>query len=330
MNPKIEQHLLGHLLNADDPNTCGDVERLVGCNPRSRRTLEALRAALAPLAADKEDEAPPPDLWLRTLSRVAEYMVATESPPSQAGEPPAFGRILNQHLNGAPAAAPPKPPAKKSAPPMLMPASDPDINLPRRWNVVAVVGLSLAGLALVFPAVIHVRAHADRMACQDSMRRFHAATESYAERNDGRMPQVEDGERVFRIVAMLEDSGSVGPNERFHCPASPKGSGAPTFAHYSYTLGYRDGDGELRGLNARTDNTALALLADAPLRTGDTPAPANHRHGQNVLFLGGHVRFCTHANVGVDQDNIFVNDRGEVGAGLRRFDSALGRADERP
>ncbi len=323
MNPKIEQHLLGHLLNADDPDTCGEVERLVGCNPRSKRTLDALRAALAPLAADREDDPPPPDLWLRTVARVAEYMVATESAPSQAEEPPAFGRILTQHVNG-PLPSPPAP--KAPSPPTLMPASDPDINLPRRWNVLAVVGLSLAGLAFLFPAVVHVRQQSARMACQDSMRRFHEAAESYAARNDGAMPRIEDGEKAARVIAMLEESGSVGPNERFACPAAPA---EPAFANYSYTLGYRDEAGQLCGLK-RSDNDAMPLLADAPLRTTETHASANHRHGQNVLFLGGNVRFCSHVNVGIDQDDIFVNDRGQVGAGLRRLDTVLGRADERP
>ena len=55
----------------------------------------------------------------------------------------------------------------------------------------------------------------------------------------------------------------------------------------------------------------------------DVPRPANHRGGYNVLFIGGNVRFCTSPNVGVDGDDIFVNQASQVAAGLNRMDSVL-------
>jgi hypothetical protein len=168
------------------------------------------------------------------------------------------------------------------------------------------------------------------MTCQDTMRRFHQAASSYADRNEGWLPQIEDGEKVARLASLLEQTGSLGPDERFACAAAPATPGNLPFANFSYTLGYRDDVGELRGLHVRADDGSMPLLADAPLRTEQTHASTNHRHGQNVLFLGGNVRFCSHVNVGIDWDDIFVNDQGKVGAGLRRLDSVLGRADERP
>ncbi|WP_020475324.1 hypothetical protein [Zavarzinella formosa] len=333
MNNKIEEVLLGHLLKANDPATQAEVERLICCNPRTRRSLETLETALAPLAADKDDVAPPRDLWLRTISRVAEHLVATEGPPSQVvEEPPVCGRGAKPRLNGC-SLTPSK--AVKLAnceitPVTLMPASDPEIRLPRQWNVFATIGLSLAGLALLFPAVIHWRQQNDRMTCQNSMRRFHEAATSYAERREGWLPLIEDGEKVARIVTILDETGSLGPNEHFGCAAAPAPPGNLPFANYSYSLGYRDGTGELRGLHVRADDGSMPLLADAPMRNGECHASLNHPHGQNVLFLGGNVRFCSHVNVGIDQDDIFVNDRGQVGAGLRRLDSVLGRPEERP
>ena len=91
--------------------------------------------------------------------------------------------------------------------------------------------------------------------------------------------------------------------------------------------------GEKGGSSAKTvltDDGAMPLLADAPMRNGEVHCSINHPHGQNVLFLGGNVRFCSHVNVGIDRNDIFVNDDGRVGAGLRRFDSVLGRPEERP
>jgi hypothetical protein len=43
-----------------------------------------------------------------------------------------------------------------------------------------------------------------------------------------------------------------------------------------------------------------------------------------VLFVDGSVQFATGRNVGVNRDDIYVNQRGEVAAGRNRFDSVLG------
>ena len=50
----------------------------------------------------------------------------------------------------------------------------------------------------------------------------------------------------------------------------------------------------------------------------------DHRTGQNVLYVGGHVRFCTATKVGIDGDDIYLNQMGAVGAGANRFDTVLG------
>lgn len=326
-NQKIEEYLLGHLLKANEPTTECEMGRLIGCNPRTRHTLQVLQSALAPLAADQENPEPPADLWLRTIGRVAEHMVTAETRPSQVGEPPVFGKLLNEHCSGLRDLehATKKPKVLST----LMPASDPDLPIRGRWNIVAIVGLSLAGLAFLFPAVIHLRQHQERMVCQNNMQRFYSAAASHAERHDGRLPQIEEGEKVAHIMSILEETGSVGIGERFTCQASHTPATLP-FGTYAYTLGYRDSFGELRGLTIGKDSAEMPLLADAPERHRQNHQSENHRHGQNVLFLNGSVRFCSHVTVGINHDNIFVNDEGHVGAGLKREDSVLGRAEERP
>jgi prepilin-type processing-associated H-X9-DG protein len=87
----------------------------------------------------------------------------------------------------------------------------------------------------------------------------------------------------------------------------------------------------LRGLDRGPGDSQLPILADAPARRDDAMAvPINHRHGQNVLFADGHVRFCTISTVGVDGDDIFTNQMGHVGAGIRRTDTSLGGPNEKP
>jgi prepilin-type processing-associated H-X9-DG protein len=96
---------------------------------------------------------------------------------------------------------------------------------------------------------------------------------------------------------------------------------------YAYTLGYREGSA-LRGLRC-TSGDGLPVMADRahPAYIGS----ANHAgRGQNVLFVGGHVRWCVQPTVGAEGDHIYVNQEYRVGAGLSRVDSALGASDARP
>jgi hypothetical protein len=113
------------------------------------------------------------------------------------------------------------------------------------------------------------------------------------------------------------------------CPAAQTSSPAG-FVDYAYSLGFREPSGRLHALDNRPENAKVPILADAPLRLGSTAKPCNHRHGQNVLYAGGNVAFCTTNTVGVNGDDIFCNVKGQVGAGLFPTDASLGRANEEP
>jgi prepilin-type processing-associated H-X9-DG protein len=52
--------------------------------------------------------------------------------------------------------------------------------------------------------------------------------------------------------------------------------------------------------------------------------------GQNVLYVGGHVRWAVQPTVGEDCDHIYINHHNRVGAGVCRIDSVLGSSDARP
>ena len=64
----VEENLLGHLLKANDPATQRAVEQRLASDPAAVRDLARLRAALAPLEADRAEADPPADLWVRTLA----------------------------------------------------------------------------------------------------------------------------------------------------------------------------------------------------------------------------------------------------------------------
>jgi hypothetical protein len=320
----VEENLLGHLLKANDPATTREVERRLASDPVAVHDLATLRAVLAPLEAAREEYEPPADLWNRTLARVAEHIVATEGPTARADD-----SLTDEAIRRAAAVADPIVPAR----PIAASAGGSDAGAPpaRRRNVVAALGLSLAVVALVLPFAIHLRIQQRQVACQNTMREFYQAAANYSENHNGEFPKVADGKPAATAAEALKLSGYLSEQTRFTCPAAPPEESAPVaLANYAYSLGFRDESGHLQGLDRRPGSDVMPILADAPMRTGGHVLPVNHRHGQNVLFAGGNVRFCTTPTVGVDGDNIFTNVRGEVGAGLHRLDSVLGRPEEIP
>jgi hypothetical protein len=323
----VEEELLGHLLKANDPATQRAVEHRLATEPGAARDLARLRAAVAPLEADRADLDPPAGLWARTLARVAEHMVAAEGPTSR----PEDART-EELIRKAAAVADEVPRPRLAAP--ITPAPPPaEGGLPpaRRWNVIAVVGLSLSLVALVLPGVLHVREKSHQLACQDTMRQFYQAAVGYTDNHEGNFPRVPDGSPAATAAVALQQAGYLNPGDRFACPSAPPDATAPVaLATYSYTLGFRDETGQLRGLDKAPGYDLMPILADAPTRQGTAALPINHRRGQNVLFAGGNVRFCTTSTVGVNGDDIFWNQYDKVGAGVSREDTVLGRPEERP
>jgi hypothetical protein len=323
----VEEDLLGHLLKANDPATQRAVEERLAKDPAAAHDLARLRAALAPLAAASEDFDVPPELWVRTLSRVAEHIVAEEGAVA-AVVPSRTEEMIRR------AAAMADQPGQPAGPVVVPPAPLPSDGAPvptRRRNIFAAAGLTAAVLALLFPAVVHIRARNQQLACQDTMREFHQAAVRYSDEHGGQFPQVTDGKQAASAAEALRLAGYLPADLRLTCPAARPDDTAPVvLANYAYSLGYREATGELHGLTRGPDNDLLPIFADAPRRVGAQAVPLNHRYGQNVLFAGGSVRFCTTANVGKDGDDIFCNAEGKVGAGLHKWDTALGRAEERP
>lgn len=323
----MEKDLLGHLLKANDPTTQRAVEQRLASDPAAVHVLARLRAALSPLEADQVESEPPSDLWARTLARVAEHVVAIEGPTTRP-EDVRTEEVIRKAAAVADNVFPPRPAAPITPAP---PPSEGGLPPARRWNVIAVVGLSLSLLALILPGVLHVRERSHQLACQDTMRQFYQAAIGYTDNHEGNFPRVPEGFPAATVAQDLKQSGYLRPGDRFACPSAPPDATAPgALATYAYTLGFRDEHGQLFGMDRAPGYDLMPILADAPGRQGASAYPINHRHGQNVLYAGGNVRFCTTNTVGVNSDDIFMNQNGAVGAGISREDTVLGRPEERP
>lgn len=316
-----DETLLGYLLDGLDRDERRAVEAHLRDHPEARARLAELRKLVAPLEADGDAPGPPADLAESTLANVADLCARLPDAP------PPSPRQAGAAWRG-----------------------------PRRADLVAasLVLLLAGGLFLTWLA----RQWRDSriLACQDNMHRIWTALQAYADdhpEDGGAFPRVDarpphNFAGVF--VPMLCDAGALGADASTACPGRG-GKAAPACSlgeldalarerpdeyrartralggDYAYTLGYRGG-GELFGLS-RSCGGLSPILADRPGEAG-VNSPNHGGAGQNVLCIGGHVRWCISPDVGVDRDDIYLNLKYRVLAGEHEFDTVLGPSEASP
>lgn len=322
----MEDQFIGYLMNALEPEAHEQVAKYLQEHPEAQARLETLSRALEPLAADRDGIDPPPLLAYRSLARVAEYRCRPLPP---APEPP------------APAEIPASPPAWW-----------------RRADVLVAASLFFAILGVSIPGVRLAQSYKQRVDCANNLLQFHQAVSAYADLHGGNYPGFDlpaPHNAAGMFVPVLHDAGLVHDKLTTRCPAvgaaridrhsveglrllSPEDyekAAAKLIDSYAYSLGYRDpASGQLVGLRrsrqGELDNDEIPLLADRPSIHGDQRGnSSNHGGGQNVLHIGGHVRYLTTTAVEGD-DNIYCNKHGKVAAGVDRFDRVLGSSGDRP
>jgi hypothetical protein len=317
----MEQNLVGYLLETLDSEGHHEVETYLRDHPEVNARLDLLRQGLAPLAADADSIDPPPGLALATLARIAEHKCRSLPP------------------------APPPSPSQVGGP-------------PRRWFrradllVAAVLMVVVGGLCA--PWLVRQWDLAQRKACEQNLVTLWKALNTYHENNNGNFPKVQadgphGGAGIF--VPALGDARLLGPEVTVLCPAVGRrqptrytlsdlrdlyGSRREEFnlvardlaGSYAYTLGYRLPN-DIAGLR-RDDGDLLPIVADRPGNGGLENSPNHSGEGQNVLFIGGSVRWCPTRYVGIDHDDIYLNKRGQVHAGVDRNDTVLASSDATP
>jgi prepilin-type processing-associated H-X9-DG protein len=332
----MEENLVGYLLRSLDPETYRHVELHLKQNAEARRQLARLRTALEPLASDTEHDEPPSGLWVRTLAHIAQDRCRHAEPGPKEGSP-------YRNLPSAP----------------KLPRSEDTASGRPSWRWMDVAAMAALVLLLAsFASVWMMTAWRDQaqVACQNNLRLLFDALAAYSDRHRGNFPKVHEAppENVAGIfVPILHDDGVLMGNVSLTCPARGLSCLATpsvedlrrmppeefaALAHqlggsYAYSLGYGQ-PGQLWGLRS-DDDQRLPILADGPLVVEGRVMPSanspNHGgRGQNVLFVDGHVQFVTLTTVGVEGDNIYLNQQGQVAAGRSRFDSVLGASAARP
>ena len=322
----MDENLLGYLLGALDPDDRRKVEAYLEAHPVARARLDALRQALEPLAADRGDPEPPPRLASRTLANLAGL---------SCGDLP-------------------------RAPVTAGRAAGPIFPMWRRADVLVAACLMLTALGLLSHWLFALRrpdGAAQLTACQDNLRKIYVGLKNYSDLHHNEFPNVARAANSPRnvaglVVPILLESGALPQPVSICCPAT----GAPRpcpwtlrdleamepdkfrqsvdglASSYAYSLGYKADNAVLgQRFDPAKPMHRLPLMADCPAANPSAGNSPNHAgKGQNVLFMDGHVEFCTARTVGVSGDDIFLNKAAQVAAGLDWQDSVLGRSSACP
>jgi hypothetical protein len=320
----MEENLVGYLLKSLDAGERHQVEASLQTQPELRARLQLLERALAPLAADVETPEPRPGLILSTLALIAEHQChqLPSAPPPSRNQVETMGRRRLRR---------------------------PDV------LVAAMLLVVLGGIGA--SALVHLwRDRVYRRECENNLRLVWGGLQQYCDANNGSFPRVEEkGPRSVAgiFVPILNDNQLLSSEVSLTCPAQgrravqcrsiheleelydtqPKAfheEARQLAGNYAYTLGYRDGAGH-HGLRCDSgEKDKLPIMADRLESLSQSNSPNHGGQGQNVLYLGGNVRFCTQRTVGINSDDIYTNWDQQVLAGKAREDTVLGPSDASP
>lgn len=309
----MRENLYGYLLNALEPDEHEQVEISLKEDEGLRKELELLRRGLIPLALDKEHHEAPEGLAERACQCVAAYSRRV-TPRSMMHEPPA-------------------------------PRS-------RGWSMQDLfvsAGIVIAASLLFFPAVSHSRFQARIAGCQNNLRMIGNSLTHYSQQHGNYFPDVPQSGNLATagvFAPKLLDSGFLDCSKWLVCPSSEFAesgelkvpscdelSGASPeeldrwrqrlSGSYGYSLGYED-EGEYRSPKNRHRQN-YAVMSDTPDHHLKSVQSTNHGgYGQNVWFEDGHVQFLRDGIAPGDDDNIFLNDNGQVGPGVHPDDAVIG------
>ncbi len=310
----MRDELIGYLLDALDPAEHEMVEARLSRDPQLKHELALIARSLEPLALDRGHFDPPAGLAHRTCAFVAQQ--------SQVMVAPSAGFLRS------------------------------------RWSLadlVVAAGIFFAATALFFPALNQSRFAARLTGCKDNLRQIGLALTNYSVLHNGYFPNISGEGRLATAGAYapkLIDNGFLTDPQAIVCPAStlaehvadfrvpsikelqgakdltPVGLQQPIGGSYGYNLGYYS-----NGVYRPTKNLRrprFALMADAPGAAAPFASPNHDGCGQNVLFEDEHVQYLTTCKAHGCNDDIYLNDRGEIAPGLHLHDAVIGPSHANP
>lgn len=226
----------------------------------------------------------------------------------------------------------------------------------RRFDLLVAAGLLVIISGVLAPWLHQTRAQAEKLACANNMREFHKSFQHYASlQPDGKFPFVEpNGPRSFAgvYIPSLRQHGLLGDYHSVSCPANQRklptetnleqltamyqdksNSGYQRLTKdaggdYAYSLGYQN-QGSLTGLSNKSPDDS-PILADKNNSSSSTIAFNHGGSGNNVLFVGGNVRWLPTRKQNSIGDDLFLNEDHKMLAGKHLQDHVLAPSHARP
>jgi hypothetical protein len=307
----MNEDVLGYVLDALDASEEAAIEARLERDPKFRADVEAIRKSVQPLACD--DVILPPDgLADRTIAFVKGAKQLTES----AEWPTPSNRF-------------------------------------RLVDVLAAAAIFTVAASLLFPAVINLRLQQTRTACANQLRQLGVALAVYADQEGCQLPYVDAGGPMSRagvFAVLLKTKELISDGGQLVCPAADnavaivpdrdaylKALQEPQrlqwlcrlmSGSYGYVLGFQESGVHL-GYNVRRE--LQPIVSDRPPRPEESAFENSPNHGgsgQNVLFVGGNVRWVPGRRF--SDDDLFHNRGGQVAAGTDRGDTVIGVSEAMP
>lgn len=329
MADRLEQELLGYLLEALEDSERESVEEQLRRDSKLRRQLGRMRRLIQPLQQTRRQYTPPADLVARTCQFVASH---SELRAETASEAPIKRPAALQTGATSAAVAPPSWVSRFS------------------WQDLAAAAVIVAAATLlILPAIENSRFNARRAACEDNLRHLGLALAEYSHKHQDYFPSVTCQGKLAAAgiyVPVLVHGGYLDDTRWAVCPSSPlaedrrfrvpclnelrAASGEELQrlrslmgGSYGFPLGFTE-----NGRYHCTKNLQrpfFALVTDAPSDRLAGHQSINHGgYGQNVLFEDLHTQFLRIPMLRGWADNFFVNDMGFVAPGNHRNDCVIG------
>lgn len=331
MTKRVQQEVIGYLLDALDESERESVSKRLQSDPEYRREWQDARRRLGSLNK-AEASGPtlrvPSDLTQRTVDKVMER--AKKSGPLS-------GRLRNMTPSTSPHGA------------GGWGVSGRGGGYRITWVDLAIVGTiaMIAGLILA-PAIHTMRSQARVVACQNNLHNVGIALAEYCQKNHDCFPEVPSQSKLANpgiYAPLLLSNGLLTDPRTLVCPESPLAEvkdfhiasneellaadgpkelelKAQLGGSYGYCLDHVEG-GHLEPTHNRSRDY-FAIMADAPsLMRPDRQSENHGGQGQNVLYEDLHVKFLTLTHAESSLDDIFENDDHQVGPGLQCDDSVI-------
>lgn len=314
-------------MGALDENERDLVEQHIANDPRAADELDQLRCHLDLLADGLDEAAPPVGLASRTCAVLDNPHLFAEvldtASPKDSNAPQPKQRDAFESIGGGRTAF-------------------------TFMDMLVAVGACVAAVAIFFPALASSRLLATRMQCENNLHQVSLALQQFATNSpDHRYPGISvEGPLSLAgsYAPKLMDAGLIQHADTLQCAVNKNDLNTqpiPTIAQlenappeeveklqqslssvYNYNMGGMVNGNLLapamRGLSNLPVSSDVVLWEDGKI------VPQGHADGRaNILFDDGHVEYLAVEDIPTSLRQYFLNDKGEVAAGVNEDDAVV-------